>query len=645
MILNGFNIAAEEVMFLIAISILYLTVVSRPRQTAVFSVVFYGQIISVINILLHVGCIYFINITTSIQGIVFRVVVMLYYFTYLGILTHLFSYIHLLSLKQRENQDILNITNIIFAAVYAVVVGSVYLSDGYVTIVDGEYRFTSLFNINLYLALIEVFLVASSVIINRSGIPKIFMKYIGLFVPLEIVLLVVQIFNPRYVFLSVTYVLPFILCYIVFHSILFDEVTGCQNKMAFQSHFQTLKFKNKNFMVVGIKFPRLEIVDNIELMDVVKRRISTEIRSMEEKNNKAYAYQINDYTIAIILENKSENINRQTISFLKRRLDEAMVNWEFSNRPVYNMIVIDDTSAIQNTDVLDTYIGFLFEHEALKKSSCYEATEEDYAHYKERRRIEKCIVDIRNKDDLNDPRVIVYVQPIFDVANGDYRNAEALMRLDVDGTVIQPDVFIPLAEKVGCVHTLTRIILNKVCKKIYEIQDYYTFEAVSVNVSLSEFMDYDLHDELIEIIEMNGISCNKIRLEMTETMTNDEIEAIAHNMREFNAAGIHFYLDDFGTGYSNLERIVSLPFKTIKFDKTLLYKSEDDPILMQLIKNMVEVFKNHGMVVLVEGVESEKQEELSIRLGFEYIQGYRFAKPIPVGNVEEYFERKQKKFA
>ena len=117
---------------------------------------------------------------------------------------------------------------------------------------------------------------------------------------------------------------------------------------------------------------------------------------------------------------------------------------------------------------------------------------------------------------------------------------------------------------------------------------------------------------------------------MTETMTSDEYDAIAHNMEEFNAAGVHFYLDDFGTGYSNLERIVSLPFRTIKFDKSLLYKSMDDPILLRLIQNMVDVFKSHGLVVLVEGVENQKQAELSIRLGFEYIQGFNYAAPVPI---------------
>lgn len=645
MIVNGYSIAAEAIDFIVALAIFYLTVVSRPRQTAVFSVVFYGQITGIINIILHVTAIKLIDFSTTSQGVIFRLIVLLYYVTYLGILTHLFSYIHLLSIKQRENLDVLNITLISFATVYAVVVGAIYLSDRYLTIIDGRYYFSSLFNINIYFGIIDVIMVTISVIANRGAIPKIIMKLFWIYVPWETLLLIAQIMVPRCVFLSITYVLPFILCYTVFHSILFDEVTGCQNKMAFESHFQSLKAKGKEYTIIYIKFPRLEIVDNIELMDVVRKRISAEIRKLESKNKKAYMYQINDYTFSILFERTSDLITSDTVSFVKKRLDETMMNWEFSNRPEYNMVVIDRANKISTAHLLDSFSGFLFEHEVFKKTNYYEATEEDLNKCIERRKIEKVIVDIRNKDNLNDERVVVYVQPIFDVANGNYHNAEALMRLDVDGQIISPDIFIPLAEKVGCVHTLTRIILNKVCKKIYEIQDYYSFDAVSVNVSLSEFMDYDLHDELIEIITMNGVPCDKIRLEMTETMTTDEMEAIAHNMLEFNQAGIHFYLDDFGTGYSNLERIVSLPFKTIKFDKSLLYKSEDDPILMQLIKNMVDVFKNHGLVVLIEGVESQQQEDLSIRLGFEFIQGYRFAEPVPVNKVEDYFEKKYQRFA
>lgn len=645
MTFNGYNIAAEEVDLIFAIAVFYLTVVSRPRQTAVFSVVFYGQLLSIVNIVLHISSILLLDFSTSLQGIAFRIVVMLYYVSYLGILTHLFSYIHLLSVKQRENRDFLNILIIIMAAAYMFTVGGVYITDAYIKIDGGRYVFTGLFNCNIIFGIVNLFLMTLSVISNRDAIPKIVMKYLYMFMPVELILMFLQLSHPKQVFLSVTYVLPFILCYIIFHSILFDEVTGCQNKLAFESHFSTLKCKKKECAVIYIKLPRLEIVENIELMDVVKSKMSTEIHALETKNKRAFLYQINDFTYAIIFERVSDFETKDTIKYVKKRLDETMMNWEYSNRPEYKMVVIDHANTIDTINDLASYSGFLFGHEKLKKSNCYEATPEDYADCMEIRRIERVIIDIRNKDNLEDPRVIVYVQPIFDVLNGGYRNAESLMRLDVDGDILLPDIFIPLAEKVGCVHTLTRIILNKVCKRIYEIQDYYDFDAVSVNVSLSEFMDYNLHDELIEIIKRNGVPCEKIRLEMTETMTSDEYDAIAHNMEEFNNAGVHFYLDDFGTGYSNLERIVSLPFKTIKFDKTLLYKSEDDPILMQLIQNMVDMFKNHGLVVLVEGVESEKQEMLSIKLGFEYIQGYRFAKPVPVETVQDFFEKKAKRLA
>ena len=71
----------------------------------------------------------------------------------------------------------------------------------------------------------------------------------------------------------------------------------------------------------------------------------------------------------------------------------------------------------------------------------------------------------------------------------------------------------------------------------------------------------------------------------------------------------------------------------------------DDPILLRLIQNMVDVFKSHGLVVLVEGVENQKQAELSIRLGFEYIQGFNYAAPVPISNITDFFDAKKSRLA
>jgi len=644
--INGFNIAAERIDLLIALAMLYLTVVTRPRRTAVFSVILYGQIFSVVNIALHCLSIMMLSFDTALEGLVFRVAVMLYYATYLVVLLLLFSYIHLLSQKNRENMDLLNGIVVGFSTVYIVVVGAIYITDSYITQVEDKYIFSKYFNINLYFALATVLLVVITTIRNRKEIAQVLMQVIYFFVPFEIIILIIQLLQPQIVFLSITYVLPFMLCYVVFHSILYDEVTGCQNKQAFEAHLMSIASKpDANYAFIYMKFPRLELADNYEFMDVAKKRMSAQLRKLERCNSNVNVYQINDYTFNFVFPNKSEHGTREVIDLIKSGLDEEMAKWEYSNSPEYKLIVMKNNLPKRDITTLDAFSRYLFEKTEEKKVRVYEATTEDFDICMERKEIERVIVDIRNNNNLADERVIVYVQPIFDVIHNNYRNAEALMRLDVHGKIVYPDVFIPLAEKVGCIHTLTRIILNKVSRKIYEIQDYYNFDAVSVNVSLSEFMDYCLHDELIEIIKRNGISCDKIRLEMTESMTSAEVDAIRHNMQEFNAAGVHFYLDDFGTGYSNLERIVSLPFKTIKFDKSLLYKSVDDPILMQLIKNMVDVFKSHGLIVLIEGVENDNQAELSIKLGFEFIQGFNYAHPVPISELENFFETKQRRLA
>ena len=446
MLINGFNIAAERVDLLIALVMLYLTVATRPRRTAVLSVVFYGQILSVANIILHMATTFLLSFDTALEGFLFRMAVLFYYVTYLGILVLLFSYLHLLSLKQRENLDTLNVIVIVFIAIYMVVVGVVFFSDSYVAVVDGAYRFTEWFNVNVWFALLDVVLVVLSTFQNRNEIPRVLMNLIFIFVPFEVLTLMIQMIQPQYVILSVTYVVPFMLCYIVFHSNLYDEVTGCQNKQAFEAHLLSLQKKKKNGKRIGfiyIKFPRLEVVDNYELMYVAKRRISAQIRNLEQHNPDARVYSINEFTYGIIFQNNSEHITRETIELVKKDLDDAMSNWEYSNSPEYRMVVIKNDLEKCDLQTLDAYSNFLFDKAAKKKVRVYEATLSDYNICMEQKEIERVIVDIRNKDDLMDSRVVVYVQPIFDVTNNNYRNAEALMRLEVHGRLISPDIFIP----------------------------------------------------------------------------------------------------------------------------------------------------------------------------------------------------------
>ena len=183
-------------------------------------------------------------------------------------------------------------------------------------------------------------------------------------------------------------------------------------------------------------------------------------------------------------------------------------------------------------------------------------------------------------------------------------------------------------------------MLNKVCRAIKELEEAYDFDAITINCSSSEFSDVNLHRELIGIIESNGVDKSKIRLELTESAMSEDFENVTQNMSKLTQAGVQFYLDDFGTGYSNLDRIISCPFNTVKFDKSLLYKSLDSENTNSLITYMIDIFKQLGFVVLVEGVENEEQNQYSIDSGFDYIQGFKYAKPAPVEEFSKYFSKK-----
>ncbi len=105
----------------------------------------------------------------------------------------------------------------------------------------------------------------------------------------------------------------------------------------------------------------------------------------------------------------------------------------------------------------------------------------------------------------------------------------------------------------------------------------------------------------MNIINTNGIKPQHIRLELTESAIFDDFNMVINNMEKFNKSGIKFYLDDFGTGYSNLERIIGCPFYTIKFDKSLLYKSIDNSAVSDIVSHLTSVFKKQGFVLLIEG--------------------------------------------
>ena len=250
--------------------------------------------------------------------------------------------------------------------------------------------------------------------------------------------------------------------------------------------------------------------------------------------------------------------------------------------------------------------------------------------------------DIYNRQDLDDGRVLCYCQPVFNIKTGKYDTAEALMRLKLEKQgLVFPDQFIPLAEENGYIHVLTEIILNKACKAVHRlVEQGFDVARVSVNVSVQELRDDRFCDDITRIIRRNDLEGEKIAIELTESMTDDDFILMKNKISELRQKGIKFYLDDFGTGYSNMERIMGLPFDIIKFDRSMVMACGINERSRRIVVNLANMLAEMNYAVLFEGVEKEADEAMCVSMSASYLQGYKYSKPVPIERLQYFFEHK-----
>ena len=121
---------------------------------------------------------------------------------------------------------------------------------------------------------------------------------------------------------------------------------------------------------------------------------------------------------------------------------------------------------------------------------------------------------------------------------------------------------------------------------------------------------------------------DQINLEITETAAAYAQNVMADNLDRLTREGISFSLDDYGTGYSNMQRMIGLPLKIIKLDKSFV-SEDNDPKMWVFLENTVKMIKDMNMEIVVEGVETQEMLDMFIKMECDFIQGYFFSKPIP----------------
>jgi diguanylate cyclase (GGDEF)-like protein len=241
-------------------------------------------------------------------------------------------------------------------------------------------------------------------------------------------------------------------------------------------------------------------------------------------------------------------------------------------------------------------------------------------------------------------QLMPFFQPIIDTATGRVVKAEALLRWrHPDHGMVSPQEFIPIAEEMGIIHEMGDwIFLESVKLAAHWIEQRKHNNLahipcqISVNISPRQFMRGALCERWLPQLHALGIPAQSLVIEITEgLLLDDKCDAIAELAR-FRNAGIEVALDDFGTGYSSMAYLKRFNIDYLKIDRSFVNDLEKDQNDRTIVEAIVAMARKLGLKVIAEGVENQQQRDFLAAIDCDFIQGYLYARPMPVGEFLEY---------
>jgi diguanylate cyclase (GGDEF)-like protein len=296
-------------------------------------------------------------------------------------------------------------------------------------------------------------------------------------------------------------------------------------------------------------------------------------------------------------------------------------------------VSISPDHGLSHSDLLRSADVAMYEAKRSRSIVCVYHADHDL---NSRERLE-LIDDLRTA--INTKSLTLHFQPTLNLHTETVVGVEALVRWHHPKQgLLQPDDFVPLAERVGLIPQLTRAVLEMAIAEAARLDGRGHPLQMSVNISRYDLVDEALPAFIDELLDRHDVPHRRLTLEVTESCIGADPERARRSIDELRERGIRISIDDFGVGYSSMSQLLQLPIDELKIDKSFVLALEDDDRARAIISSTVELARALKLVVVAEGAEKTNNLNSLAYLGVDIAQGFFIARPLTSRELDTFLE-------
>jgi len=222
-----------------------------------------------------------------------------------------------------------------------------------------------------------------------------------------------------------------------------------------------------------------------------------------------------------------------------------------------------------------------------------------------------------------------YFQPKVAIRSGKLEGAEALARWHhPEHGLVPPEAFIATVEACGLIDALTESMVEQAVTSCRAWHEARLELAVSVNLSPASLNDTTLADRMTRLVEVASLEPRFVTFEITESVATTDLGRKLENLSRLRMKGFGLSIDDYGTGYSSMQRLSSIPFTELKIDQSFVGNLTTDAASRAMVESSLELAQKLHITATAEGVETQPEWEMLLKMGCALAQGYFIARPM-----------------